>query len=93
MSLQESAWVEGVRCKWLPVPADYLPVWQAMRDFTEARAADTPDEIWLNISRCIRWARPVSRNTCSTAGKSLWCIAIAVGRLLIMGLVRSWLTA
>lgn len=25
----------------------YEPVWQAMRDFTEARTADTPDEFWL----------------------------------------------
>ena len=27
--------------------ADYLPTWQAMRDFTDRRAADTEDEIWL----------------------------------------------
>ncbi|MDR0481481.1 MAG: octanoyltransferase, partial [Gallionellaceae bacterium] len=27
--------------------AEYEPVWQAMRQFTAARAADTPDEIWL----------------------------------------------
>jgi len=33
--------------KWLPRPAGYEPVWQAMRDFTEARDAATPDEIWL----------------------------------------------
>jgi len=26
---------------------DYLPVWQAMRDFTEARQPGTPDELWL----------------------------------------------
>jgi len=26
---------------------DYLPTWQAMRDFTEARDADTPDELWI----------------------------------------------
>lgn len=25
----------------------YLPVWQQMRDFTTARTADTPDELWL----------------------------------------------
>ena len=25
----------------------YLPVWQAMQAFTDARTADTPDEIWL----------------------------------------------
>ena len=25
----------------------YLPVWQAMRAFTDARDADTPDELWL----------------------------------------------
>lgn len=26
---------------------DYLPTYQAMRDFTEARTPDTPDELWL----------------------------------------------
>lgn len=26
---------------------DYLPTWQAMRDFTEARDHDTPDALWL----------------------------------------------
>ena len=25
----------------------YLPVWQAMRAFTDARTAETPDELWL----------------------------------------------
>ena len=25
----------------------YRPVWQAMRAFTDARAADTPDELWM----------------------------------------------
>lgn len=33
--------------RWLPQPDSYLQVWQAMRDFTEARDAHTPDEIWL----------------------------------------------
>lgn len=33
--------------RWLPRHAAYLPVWQAMREFTEARTADTPDEVWL----------------------------------------------
>lgn len=33
--------------KWLPGPAPYLPVWQAMQRFTEARTPDSPDEIWL----------------------------------------------
>jgi len=33
--------------RWLAGPADYLPVWQAMREFTETRGPDTPDEIWL----------------------------------------------
>ncbi len=34
--------------RWLtPRPAPYLPVWQAMQAFTQARAAATPDEIWL----------------------------------------------
>ena len=27
--------------------ADYLPTWQAMRTFTEARGANTDDELWL----------------------------------------------
>ncbi len=26
---------------------EYEPTWRAMRDFTAARASDTPDEIWL----------------------------------------------
>jgi len=26
--------------------ADYVPTWQAMRDFTQQRTATTPDEIW-----------------------------------------------
>lgn len=30
-----------------PRPVDYLPVWQEMQTFTAARAADTPDELWL----------------------------------------------
>ena len=31
----------------LPSPAPYRETWEAMRAFTEARTADTPDEIWL----------------------------------------------
>ena len=27
--------------------ADYLPTWQAMRDFTARRDSDTPDELWI----------------------------------------------
>ncbi|HAS6238745.1 TPA: lipoyl(octanoyl) transferase LipB [Vibrio vulnificus] len=26
---------------------DYLPVWQAMHEFTDARNEETPDEVWL----------------------------------------------
>lgn len=26
---------------------DYLSCWQAMKDFTETRSADTPDELWI----------------------------------------------
>lgn len=33
--------------KWLERPADYLPVWQAMRDYTDERTPDDADEIWL----------------------------------------------
>lgn len=32
---------------WLPRPAPYLDVWQAMRDMTEARDDATRDAIWL----------------------------------------------
>ncbi|WP_322996428.1 lipoyl(octanoyl) transferase LipB [Castellaniella sp.] len=34
-----------LRC--LDRPAPYLPIWQAMQDFTEQRQPDTPDELWL----------------------------------------------
>ncbi len=27
--------------------ADYVPTWHAMREFTEQRTADTPDELWI----------------------------------------------
>ena len=37
----------GMQARWLDRPAPYLPVWQAMRDFTESRADDTPDALWL----------------------------------------------
>ena len=33
--------------KWLPGPAPYLPVWQAMQKYTEERSIDSSDEIWL----------------------------------------------
>lgn len=33
--------------RWLQARAPYLPVWEAMREFTELRTPDTPDEIWL----------------------------------------------
>ncbi|CAM5785540.1 lipoyl(octanoyl) transferase LipB [Castellaniella caeni] len=36
-----------MRLRWLDRPAAYLPVWQAMQDFTEQRGDDTPDELWL----------------------------------------------
>lgn len=36
-----------IRIHWLARPADYDTVWQAMKDFTERRQPDTPDEIWL----------------------------------------------
>lgn len=37
----------SVRVRWLDRPAPYLPVWQAMQDFTEQRQSDTQDELWL----------------------------------------------
>ncbi len=36
-----------MRVRWLPGPADYDTVWQAMRRFTQARGPETPDELWL----------------------------------------------
>ena len=36
-----------IAVKWLPRPAPYPEVWQAMQDYTEGRGPDTPDEIWL----------------------------------------------
>jgi lipoyl(octanoyl) transferase len=33
--------------RWLPRPSDYQSTWEAMRAFTAARTADTPDEMWL----------------------------------------------
>lgn len=33
--------------RWLAGPVAYLPVWEAMRSYTEARGADSADEIWL----------------------------------------------
>jgi lipoyl(octanoyl) transferase len=36
-----------MQARWLDRPAPYLPVWQAMQDFTERRDDDTPDELWL----------------------------------------------
>ena len=32
---------------WLACPADYAPTWEAMRAYTAARDALTPDQIWL----------------------------------------------
>ena len=36
-----------VAVKWLPRPAAYTPVWEAMQRHTEERDPDTLDEIWL----------------------------------------------
>lgn len=33
--------------RWLPAHAPYRPVWEAMREFTEARDDATADQIWL----------------------------------------------
>lgn len=38
---------DSVRIKWFERPSAYEPIWQAMRDFTEQRGPETPDEIWL----------------------------------------------
>ncbi len=37
----------NVGVRYLGRELDYLPVWQAMKDFTDTRTPDTPDEIWL----------------------------------------------
>src|SRR6185312_1772730 len=44
--LQENG-TPAMRVRWWDRPAPYVPVWQAMQDFTEQRTADTPDELWL----------------------------------------------
>jgi len=36
-----------VATRWLERPADYEPVWRAMRAHAESRTIETPDEIWL----------------------------------------------
>jgi lipoyl(octanoyl) transferase len=36
-----------IQLTWLNGPAPYLSVWQAMRDYTQVRHADSPDVIWL----------------------------------------------
>ncbi|CAM5192601.1 Octanoyltransferase OS=Castellaniella defragrans OX=75697 GN=lipB PE=3 SV=1 [Castellaniella defragrans] len=36
-----------MKSRWWDRPALYVPVWQAMQDFTEQRGPDTPDELWL----------------------------------------------
>lgn len=36
-----------VHVSWLDRPADYLPVWQAMRNYTSRRNEESPDIIWL----------------------------------------------
>lgn len=38
---------DSVRIKWFERPSAYEPLWQAMRNFTEQRGPETPDEIWL----------------------------------------------
>ena len=39
--------MNSISHRWLPAHAPYQPVWEAMREFTEARNDSTPDEIWL----------------------------------------------
>lgn len=39
-------WADGVQLRYLGL-RDYEPTWQAMREFTETRAEDAPDQIWL----------------------------------------------
>jgi lipoyl(octanoyl) transferase len=36
-----------IDAQWLRRPSAYLPVWEAMRDFTNTRTAGTQDAIWL----------------------------------------------
>ena len=37
----------NVGVRYLGKDLEYQPVWQAMKDFTDNRTPDTPDEIWL----------------------------------------------
>lgn len=37
----------GIEVCWLDSPAPYMPVWQAMRKYTEQRNEHTPDQLWL----------------------------------------------
>lgn len=46
-AVSSSQRVLTVRSADLGTPLDYVPVWEAMRQFTEARNPATPDEIWL----------------------------------------------
>jgi lipoyl(octanoyl) transferase len=43
-SSAQRAWRGSVRRLGL---ADYVSTWRAMREFTDSRSADTPDELWL----------------------------------------------
>lgn len=36
-----------LQVRWLGAGVDYARTWEAMRAFTDARTANTPDEIWL----------------------------------------------
>jgi lipoyl(octanoyl) transferase len=36
-----------IKVRYNRVPVDYCKAWQAMKEFTDTRIGDTPDEIWL----------------------------------------------
>jgi len=36
-----------IETRWLPSPAPYGPVWEAMQNYTATRDAQAPDQIWL----------------------------------------------
>ncbi|EQD45478.1 lipoate-protein ligase B, partial [mine drainage metagenome] len=46
LAAEVSAGAPAPHARWLGVQ-DYEPTWRAMQRFTDTRAPDTPDELWL----------------------------------------------